>query len=161
MREEYLDGHEDRWALVTTKEFDNPGEPFDYYTIREDVEERHRQYKCFWDLSKFRSTDFSLVANQIIYTLMTYSFLQIHLRLRDLGKINHQTIEAIKRKLRAAQPKVIIYYQDRVAFLTIPHYTSLLLKLTEKARKRILRRAKQMWVELLEVEICGPIFDPG
>lgn len=157
MRKEYLDGHEDRWALVTTKEFDHPGELFDDYTIREDVEERHRQYKCFWDLSKFRSTDFSLVANQIIYVLMTYSFLQIHLRLRDLGKINRQTIETIKRKLRAAQPKVIIYYQDRGAFLTIPHYTSLLLKLTDKARKRILRRAKQMWGELLEVKI----FDPG
>lgn len=157
MREEYLDGHEDRWALITTKEFDNPGDLFDDYTIRKDIEERHRQYKCFWDLSKFRSTDFSLVANQIIYLLMTYSFLQIHLRLRDLGKINHQTIETIKRKLRSAQPKVIIYYQDRVAFLTIPHYTSLLLKLTEKARKRIFRRAKQMWGELLEVKI----FDPG
>ena len=124
-----------------------------------DIEERHRQYKCFWDLSKFRSRAFSLVANQIIFVLMTYSFLQIHLRLRDLGKINRQTIQTIKRKLKEAQPKVIIYHQDRVAFLTIPHYTTLLLKLAEKARKKILRRAKQMWGELLDADVG--LFDPG
>ncbi len=159
MREEYLDGHEDRWALVTTAEFDDPAELFDDYAIREDIEERHRQYKCFWDLSKFRSQTFSLVTNQIIFVLMTYSFLQIHLRLRDLGKINRQTIETIKRKLKEAQPKVIIYHQDRVAFLTIPHSTTLLLKLTEKARKKILRRTRQMWGELLDYDVG--LFDPG
>ena len=159
MREQYLDGHEDSWVLVTTRDFDSPGESFAYYAIRTDIEERHRQYKCFWDLSKFRSQAFSLVANQIIFVLMTYSFLQIHLRLRDLGKINRQTIETIKRKLKEAQPKVIIYHQDRVAFLTIPHYTTLLLKLAEKARKKILRRAKQMWGELLDADVG--LLDPG
>jgi len=158
MREEYADGHERMWTLVTTEDFSDPADLFDSYAVRTDIEERHRQYKCYWDLTGFKSRSFSHVTNQIIFVLLTYSMLQVHIRLRALGEINRQTIETLRRKLRESQPKVVIYYQDKVAFITIQRYTKLLLKLEEKARKKILKKANQMW-DMLDDE--DEYFDSG
>ena len=38
--------------------------------------ERHRQVKCFWDLTRFRSTAWSLIVNQLVFVCLTYSLLQ-------------------------------------------------------------------------------------
>ena len=51
----------------------------DLYGLRTDIEERHRQVKCFWDLTRFHSTAWSLVVSQLVFVCLTYSLLQIHL----------------------------------------------------------------------------------
>ena len=47
----YADGHEDGWLLVTTNEDWSALASADLYGLRTDIEERHRQVKCFWDLT--------------------------------------------------------------------------------------------------------------
>jgi hypothetical protein len=38
-----------------------------------DVEERHRQYKGFWDLTRMHSCVFSLVVNHRLFVLLGYT----------------------------------------------------------------------------------------
>src|SRR5208282_4559495 len=52
-RDVYADGHETGWLLVTTNETWSARQVRDLYGLRTDVEERHRQVKCFWDLTRF------------------------------------------------------------------------------------------------------------
>ncbi|MEK7756759.1 MAG: transposase, partial [Planctomycetota bacterium] len=73
-RESYADGHQDIWMLLDTKPFEKPEDPADRreeYHLRTDIEEGHRQLKCFWDLTKFTSRAFSLVVNQVIFVALT------------------------------------------------------------------------------------------
>jgi len=63
-RDQYADGHETSWLLVTTNAIWSARRVRDLYGMRPDIEERHRQVKCFWDLSRFHSTAWSLVVNQ-------------------------------------------------------------------------------------------------
>ena len=63
-RDVYADGHEEGWLLVTTNDDWSARKVRDLYGLRTDIEERHRQVKCFWDLTRFHSTAWSLVVNQ-------------------------------------------------------------------------------------------------
>ncbi|MGC9969667.1 MAG: transposase [Bryobacteraceae bacterium] len=48
------------------------------YDLRPAIEERHRQYKCFWDLTRMHSCAFSLVVNQVLFVLLAYTLVQAH-----------------------------------------------------------------------------------
>ena len=41
------------------------------YGLRTDIEERHRQVKCFWDLTRIHSTAWSLIVNQLVFVCLT------------------------------------------------------------------------------------------
>ena len=78
-RDLYADGHEQSWLLVTTNPDWSASRVRDRYALRTDIEERHRQVKCFWDLTRFHSTSWSLIVSQTVFVCLTYSLLQIHL----------------------------------------------------------------------------------
>ena len=40
------------------------------------IEERHRQYKCFWDLARMPSRKFAMIVNQVLFVLLAYTLLQ-------------------------------------------------------------------------------------
>ena len=63
-REHYADGHEEMWLLIDTKEAEDPTNSCQDYHLRIAIEERHRQLKCFSDLTNFTSRAFSMVVNQ-------------------------------------------------------------------------------------------------
>ena len=44
-----------------------------YSRRRPAIEERHRQLKCFYDLSDFRSRSFNAIAAQVVMVLLTYT----------------------------------------------------------------------------------------
>ena len=67
--------------------------------MRADIEERHRQVKCFWDLSRFHSTAWSLVVNQTVFVCLTYSLLQLHLLRQGFEELNRRTRPTIERLL--------------------------------------------------------------
>jgi hypothetical protein len=150
MRRTYADGHQDQWALATTQRKAEPVGLFQTYGLRPKIEERHKQYKCFWKVTKFPSTAYNHVANQIVFVLMTYSFLQIYNKRQQLGDLNPRTIQTIRRILEDFDTTVVIYHQDHVAFLKIPYYTRLLLDLKEKPRRKIRAKTTDMWGELLD-----------
>lgn len=142
-RDVYADGHETSWLLVTTNATWSARRVRDLYGLRTDIEERHRQVKCFWDLTRFYSTAWSLVVSQAVFVCLTYSLLQIHLLRQGHEALNRRTI-ATTRRLLPDGDRVVVYRQQYFAFLTLLEHTELTLSLEGKARRRALSKARQL-----------------
>ena len=59
------------------------GPPYvhDEIDLRAGIEERHRQAKCFRDLTAFRPTDCGLVVHQEVFPLLAYTLIQVFLEM--------------------------------------------------------------------------------
>jgi hypothetical protein len=144
MRDEYDDGHESRWVLATTMDFSDPIELRRYYQLRPAIEERIRQTKCFWDLTKFRATKFSLVVNQIVFVLMAYSLVQIYLLKTGRKDLARRVRQRLFQELMEQEEQHAVYCDHRVAFLPPLEYQEILLSLEEHARRKLLGRTRQL-----------------
>jgi hypothetical protein len=139
----YADGHEKDWLLVTTNPHWTAARVRDYYGLRTDIEERHRQVKCFWDLTRFHATAWSLLVSQTVFVALTYSLLQLHLLLHGHQELNRRTVETTRRLLPDGD-RVIVYRQQYFAFFTLLEHTELMLSLEGKARRKALAKARRL-----------------
>jgi hypothetical protein len=139
----YADGHETDWLLVTTNPRWSASEVRDLYALRTDIEERHRQIKCFWDLTRFHSTAWSLIVNQTVFVSLTYSLLQVHLLKQGHAELNRRTPQTTRRLLPDGD-RVIMYRQNYFAFFSLLEHTELTLSLEGKARRRALAQARRL-----------------
>ena len=158
-RETYGDGHQDIWMLLDTQSWDNQEAAavagrHDYH-LRTTIEEGHRQLKCFWDLTKFRSRSFSLVVNQIVFVALAYNLLQIYLKRKKRAELNRRTRLATQRQLLPNDSFIIVYCQQRFALFTTYEYTELLLTLPNEAQKKILHKARRLRLQLAN-ELTSP-----
>jgi len=142
-RDVYADGHEDQWLVVTTNEDWSARHVRDLYGIRTDIEERHRQVKCFWDLTRFHSTAWNLVVSQLVFVCLTYSLLQVHLLRHGHKELNRRTWPTSRRLLPDGD-RVIIYRQQYFGFFTLLEHMELTLCLEGKARRRALAKARRL-----------------
>jgi hypothetical protein len=142
----YADGHEKDWLLVTTNPHWTAARVRDYYRLRTDIEERHRQVKCFWDLTRFHATAWSLIVSQTVFVALTYSLLQLHLLHHGHQELNRRTLETTRRLLPDGD-RVIIYRQQYFAFFTLLEHTQLTLSLEGKARRKALAKARRLQQE--------------
>jgi hypothetical protein len=142
----YADGHEKDWLLVTTDPHSSAAAVRDYYALRTDIEELHRQVKCFWDLTRFPSTAWNVIVSQTVFVALTYSLLQLHLLQHGHQELNRRSVETSRRLLPDGD-RVIIYRQQRFAFFTLLEHTELTLNLTEKARRKALAKTRRLMNE--------------
>ena len=143
-REVDADGSEDYWVLVSTSSTKPSAEVRTLYGFRPTIEERHRQVKCFWDLTKFRSQNFALVLNQVLFLALTYTLLQVHLYHRKQAELNKQTRTRLLQMLAPTLSVIIVYYQRRFARFSIGEYSQILLTASDEAKKKLLVRMKRM-----------------
>jgi hypothetical protein len=141
----YVDGHEQTWLLMDTKPVNDPAASRDEYRLRTEIEERHRQLKCFWDLADFRGRVLSLVVNQVVFVALAYSLLQIYLlRKVQRPELNRRTRIRLRDQLLPSDSNIILYCENRFAFLSPLEYTDLLLNLSEPARQKILAKTRRL-----------------
>lgn len=136
-------GQSQDWVLVSTSEKLDAQQMRSTYGLRTAIEERHRQYKCFWDLTRMRSPAFSLVVNQTLFVLLTYTLLQAHLLLRQRQRLNRLTRTGILDLLTPTLEVVAVYYQQRFCLLSLPEFARILLALQEKARHKLRKKMRQ------------------
>jgi Transposase DDE domain len=139
----YADGHEESWLLVTTASNWSARHVRDRYGLRTDIEERHRQVKCFWDLTRFHSTAWNLVVSQTVFVCLTYSLLQIHLVHQGHQELNRRTWPTTRRLLPDGD-RVIVYCQQYFAFFTLLEHMELTLSLEGKARRKALAKTRRL-----------------
>ena len=142
-RDLFADGHETTWLLVTTSSEWTAHRVRDHYGRRTDIEERHRHVKCFWDLTRFHSTAWSLIVSQTVFVCLTYSLLQLHLLHEGHQELNRRTWPTSRRLLPDGD-RVIIYRQQYFGFFTLLEHIELTLSLEGKARRRALAKARQL-----------------
>jgi hypothetical protein len=142
-RDLYADGHETGWLLVSTNASWTARQVRDLYGLRTDIEERHRQVKCFWDLTRFYSTAWSLVVSQTVFVCLTYSLLQIHLLKQGHAELNRRVVQTTRRLLPDGD-QVVMYCQQYFAYFSLLEHMELTLNLEEKARQRALAKAREL-----------------
>lgn len=143
-REVEASGEEHVWVLATTREYLHPGDITALYGLRPGIEERHRQLKCFQDLTAFTSRSFNLVVHQVLFTLLTYTLLQWQLVQRERAALNRKTLPRVRETLLPAAEQIAVYYNQRFALLGVLEYQEILLTLSEEARLKILQKTRQL-----------------
>jgi len=143
-REVYADGHVEYWVLIDTAPIQDPARTRQEYGLRPTIEERHRQLKCFSDLESFTSRAFPLIANQVVFVLLTYSLLQWFLLRISRKELNSKTRTRTLELLRPTLTVIVLYYQNYMAFLTPLQHQELVLTLSEPARKKILAKTRRL-----------------
>jgi len=132
------------WVLVSTSSRRTAAQIRSTYDLRPAIEERHRQYKCFWDLTRMHSCAFSLVVNQTLFVLLAYTLLQAHLVLRRRQELNRSVWERTWELLSPTLEVVAVYYRQRFCLLTLAEYGRILLEVAEPVRARLRDRLRQI-----------------
>ena len=140
----YANGDVLEWALASTRTFSDPLNMWHTYRLRDSIEEDHRQEKCFWDMSHFRSTAFSLVVNQIVFVELAYSLIQIFLRKMDQNELLGKTRQRFLDSPMPQQNKMALYYKQRFGMFNVYEYQELLLTLREGARRKVLGKTRRL-----------------
>lgn len=159
-RDSYADGHSEIWMLLDTKPLsssDGPKQRRAEYAIRNDIEEGHRQLKCFWDLARFTSRAFSLVLNQIIFVVLAFNLFQVFLRSQAKPPLSRRTRTRELNLLAPTASVVIIYSDNHFATFTPMAYTEFLIELEERSRIKIRDRLRRLRAEFdLGLKLARP-----
>ena len=152
-RERDEHGHTKDWVLVSTADRFSAAQIRSTYELRPAIEERHRQYKCFWDLTRMHSCAFSLVVNQALFVLLAYTLVQAHLVLRQRQQLTGGVWERTWQLLSPTLEVVAVYYRQRFCLLTLAEFGRILLDIAEPVRGKLrekLRRIEREQYSLLE-----------
>ena len=152
-RERDEHGQTKDWVLVSTADRFSASQIRSTYELRPTIEERHRQYKCFWDLTRMHSCAFSLVVNQALLVLLAYTLVQAHLVLRQRQALTRGVWQRAWQLLSPSLEVVAVYYRQRFCLLTLAEFGRILLDLAEPVRGKLrekLRRVEREQYSLLE-----------
>lgn len=135
------------WILASTFKPKNPKEAFECYALRTEIEERHRQYKHYWNLNGFTSPYPSLVEAHVLFTLLTYSLIQLHLMKSHMSELTNKTITTLKQEESTGTNAAIVYHGKYFAVFDMDEYTVIIADLEPAAKERIkawIRKNQQM-----------------
>jgi hypothetical protein len=144
MRETYADGHPEGWALLTTEDFADPQQPPRDYRRRTAIEERHRQLKCFHDLTDFHSRSFNLVAAQVVFVLLSYTLRQWQLWKTPQEPLAGLHPDQIQRRLNLQHHFIVIDLAHAYLQLPLVSFTREVLELEPAARDRALKTIRRL-----------------
>ena len=137
-------GEVNDWVLATTSANFSAAHTRSTYALRTAIEERHRQYKCFWDMARMPSRKFSMVVTQVLFVLPAYTLMQAHLFLRHRQEMNSRTRERVMQFLNPTLEVVAVYYRQRFCLLSLAEFGVILLELDETARAKLPPKIKQI-----------------
>jgi hypothetical protein len=109
---------EEGWALLTTASGVPAARLVERYGLRPEIEERHRQLKCFYDLSDFRSRSFNAITAQMVFILLAYTLRQWQLWMLKQTVWAGLSPEELPQRLAIHAQWIVIYYQ--MAYVPLP-----------------------------------------
>jgi hypothetical protein len=149
-REQYSDESEESWALLTTGELGDGWPLRQDYHRRTDIEERHRQLKCFYDLTDFRSRCLNAIASQVVMILLSYTLRQWQLWQMLQEQLADRTPDTMRFRLALRREYVVIYHQNAYTQMPLVRFSRELLQLDEAARQKALRKVQHLEASMLE-----------
>lgn len=125
------------WALASTKPYPSEKAAIERYALRDHVEERFRQLKCFWNISKWPSPERSLLECQVCFILTTYSLLQLYLRRHDLQQLTRRAIQTLRQEESLGKDAMLVYAGEHFGVLRPDDYSLILLDLEPEPREKL------------------------
>lgn len=157
-RDVYSDGSEEDWGLLTTGELGDGWCLRQDYKRRTDIEERHRQLKCFYDLTDFRSRSFNAIAAQGVMILLSYTLRQWQLWQMLQEQLADCSPDTMRFRLAMRREYIVIYYQHAYTQMPLVTFSRELLQLDEQARRKALTKTRQLEQSMLEpVDLWRPL----
>ena len=137
------------WALLTTASGVPPARLVERYRLRPAIEERHRQIKCFYDLSDFRSRSFNAVTAQMVFILLAYTLRQWQLWTLQQTLWAGLSPEELQQRLAIHAQWIVIFYQMSYVQLPLATFTREVLELQESARVKVLAKVRELEQRML------------
>lgn len=137
------DGSINYWGLATTFKPRTTSEAFELYDMRVQIEERHDQFKNHWFINKFSSPDSSLIEAHILFTLLTYTLIQLYLKKKHFSDIANKTINTLKDEERLGTNSVVIYSGKYFGIFDLDEYTDIIFDLVPQAKEKMRKWLKQ------------------
>jgi hypothetical protein len=137
------------WALLTTASAVPPAGLVERYRLRSEIEERHRQLKCFYDLSDFRSRSFNAITAQMVFILLAYTLRQWQLWTLKQTVWAGLSPEQLQQRLAIHTQWIVIYYQLAYVQLPLATFTREVLELEGSARIKALAKVRQLEQRML------------
>jgi hypothetical protein len=154
-KEHYADGHFEQWALLTTHASLSGRQTREYYRQRTAIEERHRQLKCFYDLTQFRSRNLNAMTAQFVMVLLTYTLRQWQIWKWLEENLANLTPERLLDALKLLQQWIVIYWRKSYTQLPVVSFTREAILLEGEARQKALHK-----LEALEQDLYSPVLNP-
>jgi len=151
MRVTQADGTVDHWALAGPRPYADPAAAFGDYAERTAIEERHRQLKECWNLTRFTSTAFNLIAMHVIFILLVYTLVQLYLKKGKLQELANRTIDSLRQEERLGLNAVIVYAGRHFATFDLDEYSDILLHLRPAPLERM-----RKWIRLFRQSRTRP-----
>lgn len=139
------DGSVRYWGLSSTFKPRNAKEAFELYELRTQIEERHRQIKNYWNINKFSSPHESLIEAHVMFTLLTYTLVQLYLSKKHLNDLANKTIASLKSEERMGVNSIIVYSENYFAVFDLGDYTEIVVDLTDEAKYRL-----KKWIKIFK-----------
>lgn len=137
------------WALLTTASAVPPARLVERYRLRPEIEERHRQLKCFYDLSDFRSRSFNAITAQMVFILLAYTLRQWQLWTLQQTVWAGLSPEQLQQRLAIHAQWIVIYYQMGYVQLPLATFTREVLELEGLARLKALAKVRELEQRML------------
>ena len=119
------------------------------YGLRPGIEERHRQLKCFYDLSDFRSRSLNAITAQMVFILLAYTLRQWQLWTLQQTVWAGLSPEQLQQRLAVHSQWIVIYYQLAYVQLPLTTFTREVLELEGTARVKALAKVKELEQRML------------
>lgn len=132
------DGEVDEVLFATTKSNESAKQILLTYDQRAEIEESHRQMKCFQGIEKLPSKKLVQVTFRLIMGVIAYNLMNLFLNSENCDTFESYSIKTLRQKrMEDRNPKVIIYTESTFAVLRQFEFLPLILRLKGQAKDRL------------------------
>jgi len=135
---------------MATEDFSDARALKQHDSLRPSVEERHRPWKCFYDLSDMRSRHFNAIAAQVVFILLTYTLRQFQLWKLLEQQIASWSPDRMRFRLAVRREYVIIYHQNAYTQMPLLSFSRELLEFKADAHAKALKKIIQLEQSMLQ-----------
>ena len=133
-------GEDDYIVLVDTRDGISPERLLETYDLRSEIEECHRQLKCFQGLEKLPSKKFVQVVFRIIMEVIAYNLFTLFLNSEGCSSCKDYTLKLYRQKREPKMeknPNIIIYTETDYAIIKASDFLSKLVSAPKDAQERL------------------------
>jgi Transposase DDE domain len=139
------DGTIDEVLFVTTKEKQTAGSILQTYDQRAEIEEMHREVKCFQSIQKLPSKKLTHVVFRILMGVIGYNLMTLFLNSEQCETFEQYTLKTLRQKrVEDRNPNVILYADESFAILRQFEFLPIVLELKRSVQKKLAQLFKNL-----------------
>jgi len=125
-------------VFVDTRKDLTPKQVLDTYDMRSEIEESHRQMKCFQGLEKLPSKKYIQVIFRVIMGAVTYNLFNLFLNSEGCKTLHDFTLKILRQKREPKRnPEMMVYTKDTFMLIRQFEFMKIILSLKKKIQKKL------------------------